>query len=100
MVACVIATGCATQAPGLVTGDLRSSPSHYDGMTVVARGYLVKNLLGGHYLYVDKAAAQVEDYAAGIDVVANSRRSRNELAGFLDGDCAMVTGSSPTSATT
>ena len=61
-------------------------------MTVVARGYLVKNLLGGYYLYADKAAAQVEDYASGIDVVADSRRSRNDLAGFLDGHCAMVTG--------
>ena len=92
MVACVIATGCATQAHGPVTSDLRSIPAHYDGMTVVARGYLVKQEFGGYYLYTDKPAAQVEDYASGIDVVVDSGRSRSQLADFLHGDCAMVTG--------
>jgi len=61
-------------------------------MTVAARGYLVKQEFGGYYLYTDKPAAQVEDYASGIDVVADSSRSRRQLAGLLNGDCAIVTG--------
>ena len=84
--------GSATRGNVLQLSEVERAAKSLHERPVRVAGVLVRNLLGGYYLYGDSQAAESERYEGGVDIVSKDSSVEEEMDRYQYGSCVVVSG--------